>query len=396
MPLKISIVSSILNHGKILQDSGSSLVLLSLLRSAHDDISVITWKNTSCTGSNPFRSSKIYGVFESSHTLSIFKYFKLLRNLNSDFYIFNLMPTAYGNSSIANFIGLIMPLFTAKTLKKNTLVIYHNSTFTNDPAKLGYSGFFNRVKYFVLRKTEKKLFTTVNTYFFIDRYTNTLLAKFPDSKVKTVRIPFFQVLDTLYLNSLEDEERVTVKSGPIPRILLFGSWGPQKNPREAMECLRKLRNQGLSFSSTLAGGMNEHFPNLNYFYDKMFEDFADVIDKRLQYVPEKELIELFTKTDLVIIPYNVPGGFSSVLALSIFFERRVMISDFPEYREQALDYSRINFYKEDELYDKVKTFIMSEFLPNVFVEVKIKERIASMVKEFSKMVEEQLQKTEEK
>ena len=104
-------------------------------------------------------------------------------------------------------------------------------------------------------------------------------------------------------------------------------------------------------------------------------------------VPEKKLIDLFTNTDFVVIPYNTPGGFSSVLALSIFFERYAIITDFPEYREQAKSYRNISFYKEGDLYNKMKALITSAFLPNNSVDVIIKERIDAMVMEFSKLIE---------
>ena len=383
----MSIISSILNHGRILQDSGSSLVLLSELSHYVDEISVISWKSTVKTKEDPFNSIKLYQVFDQDHPFSILGYFKTLRRLNSQVYIFNLMPTAYGNSNIANFFGLIIPLYAKWILRKNTVVIYHNSTYTNNPVKLGYTGLLNSVRVSFLKKIEKSIFTTVDTYFFTETYRQVLLSIFPDAKVHAIHLPFFQVLGTLYLNGVEGEERISVTSGQKPRILLFGSWGPQKNPKEALEGLRKLKNEGSIFSLTVAGGINEHFPALNESYDRMFDEFKDVVEKRLQYVPEEKLIDLFTNTDFVVIPYNTPGGFSSVLALSIFFERYVIITDFPEYREQAKSYRNISFYEEGDLYNKMKALITSAFLPNNSVDVIIKERIDAMVMEFSKLIE---------
>ena len=383
----MSIISPILNHGRILQDSGSSLVLLSELSHYVDEISVISRKSTVKTKEDPFNSIKLYQVFDQDHPFSILGYFKTLRRLNSQLYIFNLMPTAYGNSNIANFFGLIMPLYAKRILRKNTVVIYHNSTYTNDPVKLGYTGLLNNIRVSFLKKIEKSIFTTVDTYFFTETYRHALLSIFPDAKVHTIHLPFFQVLDTLYLNGVEGEERMSVTSGQKPRILLFGSRGPQKNLKEALEGLRKLKNEGSIFSLTVAGDINEHFPALKESYDRMFDEFKDVIEKRLQYVPEKKLIDLFTNTDFVVIPYNTPGGFSSVLALSIFFERYAIITDFPEYREQAKSYRNISFYKEGDLYNKMKALITSAFLPNNSVDVIIKERIDAMVMEFSKLIE---------
>lgn len=389
--MKISIVSSILGHGTILQDSGSALILLASTRGRNDDINVITWKRALDSTRDSFKSTKIYEVFDSNHALSIMRYFKILKRITSEIYIYNLMPTAYGNSSIANFVGLIMPLYTKKILRRNTVVIYHNSTYTNDPFKLGYTGFFNLIRYSVLKHVEKALFTGIETYFLTEAYRDILFSKLSKARVHTIHLPYFQVLDTLYLNELEDLEGISVTSGQIPRILLFGSWGPQKNPREALECLQELKKEGKAFRLTVAGSVNEHFPNLQESYEGMFDEFKDIIERRLQWVPEIEIVDLFTETDLVVIPYNSPGGFSSVLALSMFFERDAIISDFPEYREQAIEYNRKLFYKEGELCDKVKYYIDSLFVANNIVEVRIKERIDSMKREFYKFLDRQVQ-----
>ena len=182
----MSIISPILNHGRILQDSGSSLVLLSELSHYVDEILVISWKSTVKTKEDPFNSIKLYQVFDQDHPFSILGYFKTLRRLNSQVYIFNLMPTAYGNSNIANFFGLIIPLYAKWILRKNTVVIYHNSTYTNNPVKLGYTGLLNSVRVSFLKKIEKSIFTTVDTYFFTETYRQALLSIFPDARVHTI------------------------------------------------------------------------------------------------------------------------------------------------------------------------------------------------------------------
>jgi glycosyltransferase involved in cell wall biosynthesis len=352
-----------------------------------DKISVVTWKRTEGSAIEPFGSVEIIQVCDAYKPISVFRYFRVIQHSNSQVYIFNLMPTAYGTKNIPNLVGLFLPLYTEKILNRKTIVIYHNSTYTHDPSKLGYKGVLNRMRYFGLRLIERSIFNNVNTYFLTDTYAKILSSKLPAAKIYAIRLPFFQVMGTIFLNNLQNTKVLTITSGNDPRILLFGSWGPQKNLRYPLECLRRLKLEGRRIALTVAGGVNEHFPNLKEYYDRMFEEFTDVIDRRLQYVPEEKLIDLFTNTDLVVIPYNAPGGFSSVLGLSMFFERQVIISDFQEYREQASNYRKVIFYKDNELYDKIKDFVENLFLPNSSVDVEIKGKIDAMVKEFSLLLE---------
>ena len=391
--MKITLISSILNHGRILNDSGSAFALLALSEYSEEDISVITWKKTESSTTNLFGNIKIVDIFDSSHPLSIFLYFGVLLNLRSSLYLFNLFPTAYGNSNVANFIALILPLYVKKVLKREAAVIYHNSTYINDPVRLGYSGIFNKIRKFVIKRIEKAIFTEVDTYFLTETYVRILATNIPKTKVHRLRLPFFQVLGTIYENGLENCDEIEVKSGDIPRILLFGGWGPQKNPKHALECLSLLRKEGRKFVLTVAGGNNPHFPKWAKFYNNLFTDFSDVIDNRYQYVQEKELVGLFMNTDLVILPYNAPGGFSGILGFSIFFERAVIISDFPEFREQAGDYDGVVYYKEGELIDRIREFIKSVFHANNSAHVKVKERISEMSNEFSKILPQDTTRT---
>ena len=69
----------------------------------------------------------------------------------------------------------------------------------------------------------------------------------------------------------------------------------------------------------------------------------------LGYVKEKNIIDIFIKADIILLPYNVPGGHSGVLEQSIFFEVPTIAFDFPEYREQALGNPIIKLVRPEEL-----------------------------------------------
>jgi hypothetical protein len=47
-------------------------------------------------------------------------------------------------------------------------------------------------------------------------------------------------------------------------------------------------------------------------------------------------MKIFLKANLLLLPYNIPGGHSGVLEQAIFFEVPTIAIDFPEYREQTI------------------------------------------------------------
>ncbi len=381
--MKLTVISTILGYGKMLQDSGTTITYLAQKDRKIKQISLLTWKKNG-EYDNIFQGPlRIEEIYNEKRPTSSFKYFLALHKSDSDFYLFNLMPTAYGNNNLSNLIGLLLPVYTSKILKARTAILYHNSTFTNDVKKLGYSGLFNLIRFKILRLIETLIFSNVNTFFLTKTYADLVQREIPKAKVHNINLSFFGI-GTLILNNLNEKENIVLRSGDKARILMFGSWGPQKNPTQALLALRQLRSQNIAFELTVAGGINEHFVDQKKYYDDLFLQFSDIVDHRINYVEEGNLLTLFSNSDLVVIPYNTPGGFSGVLSMAMFFKKYIIISDFPEYKEQASDYKDIFFYgnNTDDLYEKIKIFLLEKFIPDYTNIIKIKDEIDKMIDEF--------------
>ena len=140
----------------------------------------------------------------------------------------------------------------------------------------------------------------------------------------------------------------------MPQILLHGFWGPQKNIEFALQTLKSLKDSNYKFNLIISGGINVHFPEYKKYFKDILNKYNDIISNYLGYVPEKNLMGLFVNADLILMPYNVPGGQSGVLEMSSFFGNNVICLDFPEFREEVKDDDNIvlvdknNFYKEIE------------------------------------------------
>lgn len=377
--MKVTLVSSLVGHGKILHDSGTGIVLLLSKNQKVESVIVLSWKRSSLEQVAWPGKVLVKELYSELFPFSVIKILIMAIFEKSDTILFNLMPTAYGRSNISNFIGLISPIILRLFFKKKVIVLSHNSTYINDYRSLGYKGFLNYFKAKFVKIIEFFLFNNVRTFMLSKEYVNTIKQKFPTAAVGYLDLPFFQVIAPIYINDLQNHDKIFVEKGRIPRILLFGSWGPQKDPLNILLALRELRKSGRNFDLTVAGGINKHFLDLENHYQNLFKNFKDVIDNLKGYVEEKDIIKLFTSADLVVNSYVVPGGFSSVLALGMFFERFIVMSDFPEYREQSNKYDRIIFSTASELENSIKTYL-DRIHPTepMRIEIPISSRIESM------------------
>jgi hypothetical protein len=98
--------------------------------------------------------------------------------------------------------------------------------------------------------------------------------------------------------------------------------------------------------------MNHHFPE----YEKHFREILDRYNFASCYkgpVTEKEIFILFTTSDLLLLPYNTPGGHSGTLEQAIFFQVPTIAIDFPEYREQAQGKNFVTLCQPDSFYAEV-------------------------------------------
>ncbi|EQD31707.1 glycosyl transferase, group 1, partial [mine drainage metagenome] len=131
-------------------------------------------------------------------------------------------------------------------------------------------------------------------------------------------------------------------------------WGPQKNIELALSTLKRLKKEGFKFRLVLSGKTNLKFPGYIKYFNELVVRYSEIIDEHLNYVEEKEILQLFLRTDLVLVPYNTPGGHSGVLETAITFDNDSIVLDFPEYQEQAKDIDFVTICKASEFYDKLK------------------------------------------
>jgi glycosyltransferase involved in cell wall biosynthesis len=371
--VKIAYVGDFINYGTSLQTSGTSLVIL---LSGMENVTSI---DVYCPKVNRImeefkipKKVKVIDFFLYDNSISIARLLMIKWKVY-DLVIFNLLPTGFGKRSIPNAMALVTPLLLTKLFRINDIkIIYHNSVFTNDVKNLGYNSPYNKIRSHLLGILEKIIFKKVPTYVLLNIYKERIDNVIGKNLVRVLDASYLEAITTVYMNNLIDKVLIKTEKSKVPTILLHGFWGPQKNIEMALSSLFKLKDDGIKFRLIISGGVNLHFPDYEAKFKKILDSYSNIIDEYIGYVKEKDIMSIFLKADLLILPYNTPGGHSGVIEQGKFFEVPTLAFDFPEYKEQANGNPIVKLIKPEELYITLASVLNSNQRPNI---IKIENKI---------------------
>ncbi len=359
--MRIAYVGDFINHGGLLYTSGTSVVILTSLLEDVTSIDVFCPRlNKKLEEFELPTKVRLFEFYKFDHPLSILKLLRVTWK-SYDTVIFNMLSTGFGNTSTANGVGLIVPILLTKLFRQSNIrVIYHNSVFTNDVRTLGYNSAIDKIRAFFLGIVERTLFKSVSTFVLLDLYKQRIDETIGKNMVQVLKSRYLEAITTLYMNKTMFVESFDIRKTDIPIIRLHGSWGPQKNIELALSALRNVKESEIKFKLIISGGINHHFSLYERNFNKILNSYSDIIDEYLGPVSEKKIMQMFLDTDLLILPYNTPGGHSGVLEQAIFFEIPTIAVDFPEYREQVNGITNIILVKSGNLYDSIRKILTQE------------------------------------
>ncbi len=258
----------------------------------------------------------------------------LLRMLNRaheiDSYLFNTYLTMYGRSRIANALGLVIPSLLVLFTRKPIVVYMHNFLETQDISQLGYAP--SSITRVGTRSLEYVLLKSTTVVVPLPSQREELTREFGLSP-QAVPLPIEPYGLMLSMKEPLDFSRVG-SPGPV-RILLLGTWGPQKDLKGALEALQAARSQGSSFKVSVSGAVNMHFPEYLRELDELAASGKSEWISLLGFVPDSEVLQVIADHDLVLLPYNATGGFSGALSLAAFCHTAIIAYDLPQLRETA-------------------------------------------------------------
>ncbi|MEM3754041.1 MAG: hypothetical protein QW778_05600 [Candidatus Micrarchaeaceae archaeon] len=377
----IAYVGNFLNHGNAHALYGTGLVYLISNLNDIMNVDVICPFKTNNDADLNLKKITIMETYNYKKPVTMLRIIKMLYSSKYNLIIFNMNSTSFGESNLSNFLGLISPLILKRIFKKKVIVIYHSSVITNDVEKLGYDSAYDKLRKTVLKYLESSIFKHVNTFVLLQFYKEIIDQKIKNNKVNAIKIEYLECIPTILLNQLENEDIIVSRKDKIdkPIILLYGYWGPQKDLEFALKTLYEIRKEGFKFYLVIGGGINNHFKDYKKKYDALIEKYKDIINEVKGFVEEREIVNLFTSADLLLLSYNAPGGWSGVLEQAIFFEIPVIGIEFPEYKEQAEGHDSVILVKKDNFKNAIKDFIIN-FKPVQSKIINVKDKLDKSVK----------------
>ena len=209
--VKITYVGNFYNHGEPLAQWATGFVLLLSKIKRIKRINVLCPINDDGKPEISMPEQVIvHPCYDIEKPFTLVNILKELSRDDSSLIFFNLNSTSFGNNSLSNLVGLSLP-FLAPLTGKRSKVIYHSSVFTNDPAKLGYDSFYDKIRKIVLFGIEFSVFRFLDTYVLLDTYRSTIDRRVKNNRVKTLRNHYFEAMPTIFLNGLMDQSELPNK-----------------------------------------------------------------------------------------------------------------------------------------------------------------------------------------
>jgi glycosyltransferase involved in cell wall biosynthesis len=227
---------------------------------------------------------------------------------------FNFGLTMFGTRPVALATGLMLPL-AARILGHRVVVTVHELPALADLASLG----FGRVRGCIGGwAAMRALLGADDVVVTLDRYRRHLQRRHAARNVTHIPHGLWSRPDAV----AEDDGRT---------VLVFGTFGPHKDPRLVAEAVRRIRRSGRDVRLIVAGTDHPRYPGFMAARRAMLG--RD--DVWAGYVPGAALAPLFARAALVAVAPTASTGSSGVIHRAIGHGRAVVVSDLPDFRALA-------------------------------------------------------------
>ena len=254
-------------------------------------------------------------VWRSNRADAGWKIARRLQRLEPDLVWFNLGFSAFGRSPLANISGLLSPL-AAKGIGLRQVVTLHELLEAADLRELNAPG--GALTGWVVRFFMALLVGHADVLCVtLKQHATSLTAGWPHRHV--VHIPIGAADAPEVLAQPED-----------PELLFFASQAPFKGLELLLDAFAELRAEYPALRLTVAGAEHPRFPGYVRRTRSAYRDNPGV--RWLGYVPESGLRDVFARATIVVLPYAVATGASSVLYRAATWGRPIVVSDLPKLR----------------------------------------------------------------
>jgi glycosyltransferase involved in cell wall biosynthesis len=238
---------------------------------------------------------------------------RAIARTDADVVWFNLGLTMFGTNPAA-VTAMIAPL-AARLRGRRTVVTLHELPQVADLATLGIGRVRGRLVSGVVLRALLRANTVVVT---LDRYREHLVRGMGARNVTHVAHQFSEHAE--YADEPDGET-----------VLVFGTFGPHKDPGLVARAVAKLRVTRPGLRLVVAGADNPRYPG----FMERCRAVHDLDGSWRGYVPRADLPALFADATVVVVPARASTGSSGVIHRAVAHGRAVLVSDLPDFRALA-------------------------------------------------------------
>lgn len=233
-----------------------------------------------------------------------------LRRLSPDLIWFNLGASIFGKSPWLNVSGLLTPML-AQRMGYPTVVTLHELIELADLRALDAPGGpFAPLGARLLTQIATQADVTCLT---MRNYADLLSAR----QIDSVHIPIGAYYEPRLLDESDSQE-----------LLFFTTLAPFKGLELLLEAFLILRAEYPRLQLNIAGSAHARFPNYSHELRTNFNGTHGI--HWLGQIPEDDVMDLFGRAQIVVLPYTASTGSSSVLYQAATWGRPVVASDLRE------------------------------------------------------------------
>ena len=253
-----------------------------------------------------------------------------LKRLHPDLVWFNLGASVFGKSPLVNLSGLLTPMY-AQRLGFPTVVTLHELVELADLRALDAPGGPFAV-------WGARLLTNITTRADMLCLTMNQYAEWLTKRQ----------LDCMHIPIGAYHEPELLPDSNSQELLFFTTLAPFKGLELLLRAFRALRTKYPRLRLTIAGAQHVRFPNYGRELKRSFNGTEGV--QWLGQVPEDEVMGLFQRAQIVVLPYAASTGSSSVLYQAATWGRPVVASDLKEIRALVDESNlKIGFFQNNSL-----------------------------------------------
>ena len=253
-----------------------------------------------------------------------------VKRLNPDLVWFNLRMGMFGESPWLSASNLITPML-ARWMGYPTVLTFHEMIEQSDFRALNVpGGTFAPLGAYLITNLVTQVDVVCLTML---KHLDWFAKKRPH--VDCVHIPLGAYHEPVLLDEYGKAE-----------LLLFNMLSPFKGAELLLEVFPSLKMEFPNLKLTIAGEEHPRFPGYVQSVKKRFNGMQGV--NWPGQIPEENVIDLFRRAQIVVLPYKATTGASSVLYRAAAYGRAIVASDLNEMRALAQESNiQIEFFEND-------------------------------------------------